>query len=295
MTQPQAGSGFNKLDGSHRKRVSVNTLVEVGPHSALQAPIREILRGIDMDSTVAYASLLSRGASAVESLLGAMGRLHCLGHPLALGRVNGDQDGAMVTVTTLPSYAFNHSKGYWFEERVPAGLSPTPTPRLSSSGAPEADFNPLEAKWRKIIRTGDMPWVEDRKINGTILYPAAGMLVMAIEAAHQLADPDKVVSAFVIKNVTLHSALNLPSNAPSSRCRGQSVHAPRRDQDGRMPEWFDFRLCARRRAPRTWFENCHGSIQVVYEPDQDDTGRATGIDKGREERAVARQPMPRVP
>ena len=284
MTRPQTGSGFKQLDGSHRKRVSVNTLVEVGPHSALQGPIREILRGIDMDGSVAYASLLSRGAAAVESVLGAMGRLHCLGHQLSLGRVNGDIDGAMLTLTNLPSYAFNHSKSYWFESRASRGYRLRQHPAYPHLGAPEPDFNPLEAKWRKIIRTGDMPWVEDHKINNTILYPAAGMLVMAIEAAHQLADPDKTVSAFVIKNVTLHSALNLPSNAPSVGVEVNLFMRPRRDQDGKDAGWFDFRLCTHDDSTRTWFENCHGSIQLVYEADQDDTGRATGIDKGREER-----------
>ncbi|KAK3687943.1 putative polyketide synthase [Podospora appendiculata] len=293
MTRPQTGTGFKKLDGSHSTRVSVNTLVEVGPHSALQAPIREILRDINMDSTIAYVPLLSRGASAVESLLGAMGRLHCLGHPLALTRVNAgdgrEQEGDMpVTITTLPPYTFNHSKSYWFESRASRGYRLRQHPAHPHLGAPEADFNPLEAKWRKIIRTGEMPWVEDHKINGTILYPAAGMLAMAIEAANQLANPGKTVTAFVIKNVTLHSALNLPSNAPSVGVEVNLFMRPRRDQDGKNAGWFDFRLCTHDDSTRTWFENCHGSIQVVYEPDHEDTdtgGRApAGIDKGREER-----------
>lgn len=272
MVRPRAGSG-------------VNTLIEVGPHSALQAPIREILTGIEMDSKVTYASLLSRGApSAVESLLGAMGRLHCLGHALALRRVNRDHDGAMVTVTTLPPYAFNHSKAYWFESRASRGYRHRQHAAYPHLGAPEADFNPLEAKWRNIIRTGDIPWVEDHKINGTILYPAAGMIVMAIEAAHQLADPDKTVAAFVIKNVTLHSALNLLANKPSVGVEVNLFMRPRRDQDGKNAGWFDFRLCTYDDDARTWSENCHGSVQLVYEPEKDGAGPATGIDKGREER-----------
>lgn len=79
--RPQAGSGLN-------------TVVEGGPYSALQAHIRKILTSIGMDSKFAYASLLSRDTSAVESLLGTMGRLHTLCHPLVLGRVNSDYDGA---------------------------------------------------------------------------------------------------------------------------------------------------------------------------------------------------------
>jgi acyl transferase domain-containing protein len=185
----------------------------------------------------------------------------------------------MVTVD-MPPYAFNHSKGYWHESRGSRGYRLRQHPAYPHLGAPEADFNPLEAKWRKIIRTTEMPWVEDHKINGIILYPAAGMIVMAIEAAHQLADPDKIVAAFVVKNVNLHSALNLPSNAPSVGVEVNLFMRPRRDQDGKNAGWFDFRLCTYDDNTRTWFENCNGSIQLVYEPDQNDT---KGIDKGREE------------
>ncbi|KAI0805327.1 putative polyketide synthase [Xylaria sp. FL0064] len=284
---------------SGREKLKIDTLVEVGPHSALQAPVREILRGIDnIDGNVAYVSLLSRGASAIDSLLGAMGRLHCLGHTLALGRVNRDpeEDRAMVTVTTLPPYAFNHSKGYWHESRASRGYRLRQHPVYPHLGAPEADFNPLEAKWRKIIRIDHMPWVEDHKINGTILYPAAGMLVMAIEAAHQLADPGKTVASFIIRNVTLHAALNLPSpNTAAPSVAAVEVNLfmrPRRDHDGKDAGWFDFRLCTYDNNTHTWFENCHGSIQVVYEQaaDQECKGTGgrvtttTGIDNGREER-----------
>jgi acyl transferase domain-containing protein len=281
MIRLQTERDHKQLD----KSISINTLIEVGPHSALQAPIREILHEMNIDSTVAYASLLSRDVSAVESLLETMGRLHCLGHPLALGRVNTDLVGNMATVTTLPPYAFNHSKTYWFESRSSRGYRLREHPDYPLLGAPEADFNPLEAKWRKIVRIQDMPWVEDHKINGTILYPAAGMLVMAIEAAHQLADPDKTVTAFIIKNVTLHSALNLPSDAaPSTGVEVNLFMRPRRDQDVKNSGWFDFRLHTHDDVTHTWFENCHGSIQVVYEPDDKEVGRATGVDKGHEER-----------
>ena len=115
-------------------------------------------------------------------------------------RVNRDHDGAIVTVTvtTLPPYAFNRSKGYWYDNRASRGYHHRQRPTYP--------HNPLEATWRNIMRTGDTPWVEDHKINGAILYPAAGMIFMAIEAAQQLVDPDKTVAAFAVRDVTLYSA-----------------------------------------------------------------------------------------
>ncbi|KAI0543574.1 hypothetical protein F4679DRAFT_590334 [Xylaria curta] len=76
---PRAGSGPEKL--------RIDTLVEAGPHLALQALIRETLRGIDkIDGNIAYVLLLLHGASVIDSFIMAMGRPYCLGYMLALRR-----------------------------------------------------------------------------------------------------------------------------------------------------------------------------------------------------------------
>lgn len=60
------------------------------------------------------------------------------------------------------------------------------------------DWNPLEARWRIIIKASENPWIEHDKVrekcivlrpyrsvkmSGFCLYPGAGMVVMAVEPA----------------------------------------------------------------------------------------------------------------
>jgi acyl transferase domain-containing protein len=157
--------GYKKLDGSHRNEVSVTGLIEIGPHSALSGPIREILASVKQGSTtITYTSLLVRKVSAVQTVLQAMGQLHCLGYSPALAQVNVVQPDDMKTLSTLPEYPFNKSKSYWYESRISKGYRFRKSAVNDLLGTPDPDFNALEAKWRNIIRTSNLPWLEDHKV-----------------------------------------------------------------------------------------------------------------------------------
>ena len=92
-------------------------------------------------------------------------------------------------MTDLPEYPFDHSVSHWLESRISSRFRTHHQGKIDLLGKPVADWNPLEAKWRNNIRVSEMPWIEDHTINGALIYPGAGMLVMAIEAANQIADP----------------------------------------------------------------------------------------------------------
>lgn len=76
-----------KLDRSHRRAFPIHHLVELGPHSALQAPIKENLNSLNRQS-VAYHSLLVRGVPATDTIMTAAGYLHAAGYSIDLGAVN---------------------------------------------------------------------------------------------------------------------------------------------------------------------------------------------------------------
>jgi len=161
----QASLGnYKKLDGSHRSEISVTDLVEIGPHSALRGPIREILVNIKQDDTISYTSLLMRNFSATHTLLQAMGQLHSLGHTLSLAQVNVENTRDMTTLCNLPEYQFNHSKAYWYESRASKGYRFRKARVNDLLGVADSNSNSLEAKWRNIIRTSNLPWLEDHKV-----------------------------------------------------------------------------------------------------------------------------------
>ena len=167
-----------KLDGSHRTIAAVHDLLEIGPHSALQGPIRDTLRTKPGGSDVGYMSMLKRHVSALSTTLEMVGHLHCSGHSVNLHRSNAiagntpDAFDHLVTLTDLPEYPFDHSQKYWHESRTSKGFRFRNSPRLDLLGSPVADWNPLEARWRNVIKVSEIPWIEDHRVcNLTTVIP----------------------------------------------------------------------------------------------------------------------------
>lgn len=264
-----------KLDLSHRGHFHINMLVEIGPHSALQGPIRDILNGLSSKTNATYTSLLARKTSGVQSCLMAFGRMKCLGYPIDLTNLgHGSMKGEnkCMALPDLPEYPFDHSKTYWYESRLSERFRTHSQGKLDLLGKPVSDWNSLEAKWRNVLKVADMPWVEDHIINGTLVYPGAGMLVMAIEAANQMADPTQAIVGFEIKDAAFMRSLNIPQDTTGVEVQ-LSLHLDQNASNS-VSAWTEFRLCAYEKPE--WYECCRGSIRVEYEP------KASEVDSGKE-------------
>lgn len=159
-----------KLDCSHRSQLKIDILLEVGPHSALQGPIRDILSDTTATTNISYVSTLVRYESSSHSLLCCAGFLHCIGYPIDLAKVNVSPNDARQPklLTSLPQYPFNHSKRYWHESRISKRFRTDDQPKLDLLGKPISDWNPLEPQWRNFIRVSEMPWVEDHMVRNAI-------------------------------------------------------------------------------------------------------------------------------
>lgn len=162
-----AQAGRKKLDGSHRHVITVHDLLELGPHSALKGPVREILEGLHRTEKISYQSILIRHRSALETLLDACGHLYCRGYPVHLGRINRPsmkRSPQPALLTSLPEYPFDHSQTYWHEGSVSKGLRFRKHPHHPLLGAPAMDWNSLEGRWRHILRMSEHAWMGDHKV-----------------------------------------------------------------------------------------------------------------------------------
>jgi hypothetical protein len=98
------------------------------------------------------------------------------------------------------------------------------------------------------------------------------MLVMAIEAAKQIADKGRPISGFNVQDVTFRAAICIPSSAQGIET---SFHLrPAKNMESKRLWWFDFKVCTLEN--ETWTDNCTGSIQVVYGDKEEE------LDKGVE-------------
>jgi acyl transferase domain-containing protein/NADPH:quinone reductase-like Zn-dependent oxidoreductase len=199
----------NKLDFSHREELWATDIVEIGPHGALAGPIRDCLRPFPHGQSIVYSSALARKKHACTAFLASVGQLLCRGYPAQLSKLNWVADNnTLMALPNLPQYPFNHSKAFWYESRISKSLRFRQSSRNAFLGAPVTDWNPLDARWRHSLVLNGSHWIADHRIKGQAIFPAAGMINMAIEAASQLAG-DTAICAFEITNVTFHSALDL--------------------------------------------------------------------------------------
>ncbi|KAI1772330.1 hypothetical protein F4818DRAFT_444554 [Hypoxylon cercidicola] len=184
-------------------------LIEVGPHCALAKPVQD---NLPEQTSYAYDFVLRRNMSGLYTAKEMVGRLITNGAPANLEAVNQSLGCARrpEMLVNLPSYPFNHSQTYWIESRLSRNVLSREEPGRELLGNPCMDWNPLKPKWRFTIRTTDLPWTLDHQVDGTVLYPAAGMLVMAIEAVRKLTAKVPNIVGYRLRDVSLMGALVIP-------------------------------------------------------------------------------------
>ena len=279
LSRPAAATKTNGYREDRTASPTITDILEIGPHSALKGPLSNIAKqcqGVSVD----YHSVLVRKQSGIESALGAAGSLFCRGFDVELSHVNELSENSGYRpqmLTDLPSYPFNHSKEYWLESRISKNFRTRPVPRHELLGAPVSDWSIENAIWRNHIRISENPWIEDHKVSGDILYPAAGMLVMAIEASRQVSDTSKVLKGFRFKDVSIHAALRVPDDP-----QGVESHFYLRPyRESSIPtasKWHEFQLMTFEKSE--WREHCYGLIQTEYETEY------TPVDGGLEEQML---------
>lgn len=162
---------FSSSENSRKK--PLDFVLEIGPHSTLQGPLREILQSNNKEK-LDYASMLVRGKPATETVPAAMASLFCLGYPVDLNVLNtrGNSSGQGRLLTSLPSYPFDRSKKYWLEGRIGRTARYSDFPYHDLLGIRDPDWNPLEAKWRSLISIKKRSWTQDHNVSSVYFSKA---------------------------------------------------------------------------------------------------------------------------
>lgn len=165
-------SSRKKLGTTQNQR-STSDLIEIGPHSTLQRPIKDIVERTPRQQLVRYHSALSRFQAPVQSLLGMAGRLYSLGFQVDLPKINELRNGTANSkaLSDLPEYTFDHSRVYRNPSRLTKNINHRLHPQRDLLGAPVEDWNSLEARWRKTFDPLETPWILDHVVSVLIVAP----------------------------------------------------------------------------------------------------------------------------
>ncbi|KAL9073303.1 MAG: hypothetical protein Q9157_004798 [Trypethelium eluteriae] len=256
------------------KEIQIHDLIEIGPHSALRRPISSFLARERPRASITYLSCLSRYAPSSDTFLRLLGQMYSLGYSISLDKVNQVPRNLRETISIvpdLPDYPFNHSRSYWHESLISKHTRLRTNQRLELLGTPVPDWNPLEPRWRKFFDINETPWICDHKVNEKILYPATGMVVMALEGAKQLSDPRRTISGYEIKDAVFSSPIQLND---TSRTEVQLFMHPLPDTPERDSFTCEYRIHVWR--TDEWKETCRGLVRVLYEGARIDLLRAQG-------------------
>lgn len=278
----EAVQSMVEATGEHR--TGVNMLVELGPHSALQGPLKQILKAAGGPAAkIPYASMLARKKNAVETAMEVAATLFTKGAVLEFEAINYPKPTkAPVLLTDLPRYPWNKSSKYWHESRMTLKHKNRSAPRNDILGT-EANFSSdLEPTWRNIVRLDDLPWLEHHKIQSLTIFPMSGYIAMAVEAVRQLAlGCGQHFDHYQLEDVVVTAPLVIQDE-------DVELTTTLRPHQERSPviaseTWREFHINSWTRS-QGWKEHCKGFVAVVDRDTNEVDGdmRAKDISRLRE-------------
>ena len=251
MQEPLVNNKFLRgLDCSH--------VLEIGPHSTLQGPIRQILHGSGSSTRLTYLSSLTRGEDALSVFLKVLGVLYCAGHRVNLLIANDIETYRTPTPPDMPKYPFNHTQTYWKESRLSRNMRFPAKARHDLLGIQSLDWNQHVAQWRNVIRISEVPWLDDHKISGDVIFPAAAMVVMAVEAFAQLLGHKDSVSLGKVHLRDIEFLHPISFHLEKDSVETQLLLSRGREHSSR-DSWTEFRLFAIENDQ--YMESCRGLIR----------------------------------
>ncbi|KAF1935948.1 ketoacyl-synt-domain-containing protein [Clathrospora elynae] len=254
--------------------------VEIGPHSALSAPLRQTLTSPVTFIEHKYVSALTRGKDAQTTVVTLAGRLFEFGLEVDVEATNclngGESDNKMIL--DLPPYAWDYSNRYWYESRLSKEYRFRKHPYHDLLGLRLIGSTPLEPIWRNILSVDAQPWLQEHIIDGSAILPGASFLCMAMEAARQLNEETggAEIRKFHMKNVTYSKAIMIPDSPGKLELMISLSSLDNRVAFSGRSEWERFRITSTSDT-KTWTLNCSGYIRLEYRIPLND------VDNGREE------------
>lgn len=186
------------------EEVGCDVLVEIGPHPVLATYLRRAGAGTSKIAVVPTLSRTAAGAAALDRVQAQL---------LAVGaQVDGERffprPGRVADVPAYPwqrERYWNGSPTWWLEDADADERSGSRHPLLGTR-------QPVAVpSWRQRFDAGMAVWLADHTVAGSVVFPAAGYIDMALSAGRAVLDAPTEVS-----NLAIGRALTLPFGDPNA-------------------------------------------------------------------------------
>lgn len=258
----------NSMADAGRKDAT-NILIEIGPHSALQGPINQIVSSV-LGFKYTYVAPLSRGKNSAESFSAATSRLFELGAKVDFRSLFSQVHCRHVLDDLLP-YPWDHRVKHWAESRLSRDHRLRHFPYHDLLGVYDV-MSPIdEPRWRHHLSVQRLPWLKDHIVDGMVIFPGAGYSTMGIEAMKQLVKmqnhgSDVNVAKTIMRNVRIARPIILPmesaTDGPAGDIEVQLILSPSKVSEN--SPWYSVRILSLQ-PDQTWAEHVSGTIRVELE------------------------------
>lgn len=266
--------GVNSLLQSDIGRDAI--YLEIGPHSALAGPIKQIYRA--QNTSNPYLPVLTRGSNALVTFLSCMGELWSRGvnisYPLPAIKPKALHD--------LPLYPWHHTERWWSESRPMRASRFQELPSHELLGARTIESSDLEPIWRNVLRLRDVSWLCDHCVGPDIVFPAAGYIAMFGHAVWQITG----LKDFTVREVSFKTAMVLDDMLSTEIITRLQPH---RLTDSLNSSFFEFSIQSH--TGSVWTQHCSGLVAGGQDSPQSKprmTSYSRVVDSKRWYRAMSR-------
>ncbi|KAI0394195.1 hypothetical protein F5Y17DRAFT_476000 [Xylariaceae sp. FL0594] len=251
------------------ENIPIDVLVEVGPHPALKGPVDQTLKLAGV--SIPYIPTLKRNADGQVGMLELAGALFGLNAEIDIVSANA-VDGSDSSDTLehgclavgLPPYQYAYGPPIYHESRMSKEIRLRKEIRHDLLGSKIPGSSRLYPQWRNILRMNDVPWLADHRLITDAVFPAAGYMVMAIEAATIVGREtcgESGIKGYSLRNVHIKTTLRIPEDD-----RGVeiifSLQIPE-TPPSTAPGWATFSISSVGRDDKQmWTEHCIGSVRT---------------------------------
>ncbi|KAK1979454.1 putative polyketide synthase [Colletotrichum cereale] len=252
----------------------VGVALEIGPHSALAGPFNQICKAAKFDRFT-YIPSMVRNKDDADQLLSAAGSLFLANYNVSLEEANATaydererrafrKPRTQYLLVDLPPYPWNYAKSHWAEPRASREQRYREYPRHDLLGSRVSGLSFGTRAWRNLLRVRDVPWLHDHCLGGSAIFPAAGYLAMAIEAARQVHETDgdghsrEPLRGVTLRDVDIKTTLNIPES------EDEGIETLLTLRPAQVPGFYSFAIesCL---GDGKWTLHCDGRVRVDTE------------------------------
>lgn len=222
-------------------------VLEIGPHSALAGPLRQIFKAENAPFT--YISSLQRGKDSTESIYNTIGNLWTNNFDINFEALNPVGN----VLTDLPTYSWDHSKSFWKESRLSKEWRDRKFIPHETLGVRLPGTSHLEPTWRNVLSLEKAGWIRDHIVGTDIVFPGAGYVCIAGEAIRQLTGR----SDYSVRGLAIRTAMIVNEGKENDVVTTFKKAKLTSTSDS---DWWEFRVTSFNGS--TWSEHCSGQAKA---------------------------------